>query len=90
MWARLTVIHKFMGNCSLSCSFIAANDFDGPVGETVYFPSSSDDFPPFSGAHPPTRRHGFMSNNGLFMLVHTGHTSAVPWIPTGAAADCIW
>jgi hypothetical protein len=35
MWAGLTVIHKFMGNSALSCSFIAANDFDGPVGETV-------------------------------------------------------
>jgi hypothetical protein len=36
-----------------------------------------------------TVRHGFMNNNGLFMLIHTGHTGAAPWM-AGAAADCIW
>ncbi|WP_442543586.1 hypothetical protein, partial [Enterococcus faecium] len=40
-----------------------------------YFPSSSDDFPPFLVSIRRAVRHGFMSNNGLFMLVHTGALS---------------
>ena len=82
MGAGLTVIRKFMGN-SCSFMFIHRRKRSRRTG-SVNGASSHHLLMTFRHFLVRIRRavrHGFMSNNGLFMLVHTGHTRSSPLDP---------